>query len=185
MSDNQPLSLVEKLAVLRGRDLAEFRAIAELQRRISVESEKYLKSPVSEWPKIELHWDLSRESQRYSLDGNTKEEFDRRYPLGFCLGNVLLQDLDDRLCAFNHRTEAQLWEVGNPFSLAKLIIYLSEGRPISPPAVQVINRNEIFFLGGNHRYAVAKAIGETKLPIYVEPEHKEAIDSLLSINWEH
>lgn len=181
------LESVEKLVALRYKDSDEARVRRELQYRIRAESEQYLLAPVSAWPEIKINWDLSQESQRLSLDYSqafyTKPRFDRDYPEGFQLGWVFLSDFDAKLCAYNHRTEEQLWTVGDVSKLANLIVYLSQGRPVSPPAVRVNEKRELVLLGGNHRYAVAKAIGESTLPIHALPEHKDLLESLLPVRW--
>jgi hypothetical protein len=181
------LEFWEKLAAFRHKDTEEARAEQELRQRIRAESEKYLFTPVSQWPEMRINWDLSRESQRFSLDGYalasySKPRFDRDHPEGFILGWVPLLDFDAKLCASNHRTEEELWTVGRALTVAELIVYLSEGRPISPPAVRVAD-SEICLLGGNHRYAVAKAIGETELPIHALPGQRDLLESLLPVTW--
>jgi hypothetical protein len=181
------LESVEKLVAWRYKDSDEARARRELQDQIRAESEQYLLAPVSAWPEIKIKWDLSQESQHLSLDHSqafyTRPRFDRDYPEGFLLGWVSLRDFDAKLCAFNHRTEEQLWKVGDVFKLANLIVYLSQGRPVSPSAVRVTEQRELFLLGGNHRYAVAKAIDESALPIHALPGQKELLESLLQVRW--
>jgi len=180
---NTDLTFEEHQAVASGESLADTRAHIALRTRIQKESDKFYESPVEEWPPISINWDTKKQSQCFSLDGLSEEEFNRHYPEGFLLGFVDLKDLDAILCNFSRRDEGELWEVGNQNSLAYLIVYLSEGRPISPPLVKPITSNEVIFNGGHHRYAIAKVIGETRIPIHVEPEYKEELDSRLNIEW--
>lgn len=76
--------------------LENFRSKQALFRRISIESEKYIDAPSSEWPSIEFNWDLSKEGQRHSLDGERPKRFEEFYPSGFLLGWVALQEFGMR-----------------------------------------------------------------------------------------
>ena len=167
-----------------GETLEEYRAKLLLSKRLSKESKKYIDTPSSEWPPIEFNWDLSRESQRHSLDGERLSTFGEYYPAGFLRGFIALQDLDQRLCHYSRRDEGELWEVGSKDKLARLIVYLSEGRPISPPLVKPLGNGEIIFNGGHHRYAIAKEIREDVIPIHIQPEYQERIDEILHVRWE-
>lgn len=163
--------------------LEDFRSKQALLKRTSIESEKYIDAPSSEWPSIEFNWDLSKEGQRHSLDGESPKRFEEFYPSGFLLGWVALQEFDIKLCHYSRRNEGELWEVGSKEKLARLIVYLSEGREISPPLVKPVKDDEVIFQGGHHRYAIAKEIGEEPVPIYVEPEYQSKIDEILNVRW--
>jgi hypothetical protein len=167
-----------------GQNIDEYRAEKELHLRILQESKKYVSKPFSEWPAIEFNWDVSRKGQRYSLDGVHAELFEETYPEGFLLGFVNLRDFDTKLCHYSRRDEGELWSVGCESKLAKLIVYLSENRKISPPLVKPLETGEVIFQGGHHRYAIAKENGEIRIPIYVQPEYKPVIDKIFSIEWE-
>ena len=142
--------------------------------------------PVEEWPNIQFKWDISKASQRFSLDGCTKENFEQYYPQGLLLGWVSLSDFDAKLCHYSRRDTAQeLWACGCQWKLSRMIEYLAQGRPISPPLVKpTMNSSEIIFLGGNHRYAVAKALNINNIPILVSPQHAESLSCLCVISWE-
>lgn len=167
-----------------GETLEEYRSKRSLLQRLSKESEKYIDTPASEWPLIKLNWDLSRESQRHSLDGESPKNFAEYYPAGFLLGFITLQDFDQNLCRHSRRDEGELWQVGSKGKLARLIVYLSEGRPISPPLVKPLENGEVIFNGGHHRYAIAKEIGEDVIPIHVQPEYQERINEIFHVRWE-
>lgn len=156
---------------------------AELRCRIYEDAHKYLDSPVEKWPSINMNWDVSKESQIYTLDNRSKYDFKNNYPEGFLLGYVSLFEVDSILHSFSRRDEGELWEVGIASKLAGLIVYLSEGRPISPPLVKPVENDEVILLGGHHRYAIAKVIGVKRLPIYIAHEHKVKIDGLLAVEW--
>jgi ParB-like chromosome segregation protein Spo0J len=77
----------------------------------------------------------------------------------------------------------ELWELGCSAKLARLIVYLSESRPISPPLVKPVDDGEVILQGGHHRYAIEKVINEKEIPIHIEPEYKSKIDERLSVRW--
>lgn len=175
--------LEEVFAKMQGQTLEEYRTQLEFHARIDSESEKYLNQPVEKWPYIVMNWDTSKSSQRFSLDGQSQEQFLKNYPDGFCLGHANLAEFDKILCHFSRRDDGELWELGCPDRLAFLIVYLSEGYPISPPLVKPLESGEVILQGGHHRYAIAKAIDETEIPIHVVPEHKSQIDKLIRVRW--
>lgn len=174
----------ELLAVISGDDLKEYRVEKAIRMRMIEESKKYEGTPSSEWPAIEFNWDLSQEGQRFSLDGTSANDFLKYYPNGFLLGSVNLQEFDKKLCHYSRRDEGELWEVGFSDKLARLIIYLSEGRKISPPLVKPLKSGEVIFNGGHHRYTIAKELSVQSIPIHVQPEYKPEIDSILVVEWE-
>ncbi|WP_188115154.1 transcriptional regulator [Salinicola endophyticus] len=172
------------LAENAGETLEKYRAQRLLFQKLSRESEKYIDTHSLEWPPIKFNWDLSRESQRHSLDSASPKKFAEYYPAGFLLGFITLQELDKKLCHYSRRDEGELWEVGSKDKLARLIVYLSEGWPISPPLVKPLENCEVIFNGGHHRYAIAKEIGVDIIPIHIQPEYQERIDEILRIRWE-
>ena len=180
------INIDEILATINGRSLEEYRREMDFRNEIHAKSLKYLNKNSSEWPPINFNWDVSIESQRFSLDGTKKEEFLKYYPEGFSLGYVALSELDSVLCHYSRRDEGELWELGCSSKLASLIVYLSEGHPIAPPLVKPLEDcSEVIFQGGHHRYAIAKEIGERNIPIHVEPQFKNKIDLLLKVSWKN
>ena len=166
-----------------GLDLEVYRVNKALRLKILEKSHQYFETPCSKWPAIYFNWDLSKEGQRFSLDGEKEADFKISYPEGFLLGTVALSSFDKKLCYFSRRNEGELWSVGSKNDLAYLIVYLSEKRPISPPLVKPHMMGEVMLQGGHHRYTIAKEIGEIYIPIYVEPHHKKEIDNLIDVNW--
>lgn len=166
-----------------GETLESYRSKKILHSRISSEANQYIETDSSDWPPITFNWDLSKEGQRFSLDGENESNFKTHYPEGFILGKVELHDLNSKLCHFSRRDKGELWTVGCKSSLAYLIVYLSEKRPISPPLVKPHLMGEVMLMGGHHRYAIAKEIGEKYIPIYVEPKYRKEIDKLMEIDW--
>ena len=183
MSGSIKLSRVELHALIKGEDPVEAKRQAELRVRILKEAEHYIDSPVTSWPEISFNWDVSAGSQRFSLDGVTQNDFKKHYPDGFILGYVSLSEFDKILCHYSRRDEGELWELGSKHSLANLIVYLSEGRPISPPFVKPVDNGEVIFQGGHHRYAIAKVIGVDVFPIHVQGCNKAEIDKRINVDW--
>lgn len=173
------------LAANASQDIEEYRAEKALLMRISEESRKYVGKPSSEWPEIFFNWDLSKEGQCHSLDGTSKKDFAKHYPEGFLLGYVVLEEFDKKLCQYSRRDEGELWKVGSEDKLARLIVYLSENRKISPPLIKRLETGEVIFNGGHHRYAIAKEIGEDRIPIHIQPVYKAEIDVILNVEWEN
>jgi hypothetical protein len=180
---NEPMTMTEMLAVLNEDNLQEYREKRKVSDRIYDESRKYINTSPDTWPDISIHWDLSKESQLFSLDGCSDDEFSNQCPNGFVLGFVELEKFDQLLCIHNRRDVGELWGVGCKSKLAYLIQYLSEKKPISPPLVHPLENCQLAFLDGNHRYAIAKAIKVREIPIYVKPEFQRQISEIIPIRW--
>lgn len=101
MSGSIKLSTVELYALVNGEDPVEAKRQAELRVRISKEAEQYIDSSVTSWPEINFNWDVSTDSQRFSLDGVTQRDFKNHYPDGFILGYVSLSQFDKVLCHYS------------------------------------------------------------------------------------
>ncbi|MGP9491009.1 hypothetical protein [Psychrobacter sp. AOP7-B1-24] len=177
------MDMDEVFAAIAGETLEIHQEKYKLSSRISSEASHYMETDSSDWPPITFNWDLSEEGGRFSLDGENELSFKTQYPEGLILGKVKLDALDKKLCHFSRRDEGELWTVGSKSSLAYLIVYLSEKRPISPPLVKPHLMGEVMLMGGHHRYAIAKEIGEKYIPIYVEPKYRKEIDKLMEIDW--
>jgi hypothetical protein len=178
-----PLSTEEFIAGLRGKSIKEveaYRAVKKIEHEISLKSKKYKNKPPSEWPQITFNWDITIASQRFALDGVNQNDFATDYPNGFKLAWVNLKALDSKLCRHSKRNfPKELWGIGCKNKLAYLIAYLSEDRAISPPLIRVIKEKEIAINGGNHRFAVAKAIGLERIPVYYVDSEKDQLFKLL------
>lgn len=167
---------------IEGISVDVYRQQRAFKNDIRNKAEKVKNTPVEDWPEIKINWDLSKEAQRFCCDGMKQEEFDEYYPNGFFIYWVCLDDFDSVLGDYSRRDEGELWAVGSESKLAEMIIYLSEGHPISPPiSSYVTETNKIILSGGHHRYAVAKAIGEKNIPICMDMDNKIEIEKLIKI----
>ncbi|MEL0619352.1 ParB N-terminal domain-containing protein [Psychrobacter proteolyticus] len=177
------MDMDEVFAAIAGETLEVYQDKYKLRSRILSEASQYIETDSSDWPPITFNWDLSKEGQRFSLDGENELSFKTHYPEGFILGKVELEILDKKLCHFSRRDKGELWTLGRKNSLAYLIVYLSQNRPISPPLVKPHLMGEVILMGGHHRYAIAKEIGEKSIPIYVEPKYRKEIEKIMEIDW--
>jgi len=173
------------MAVINIKDLSTYKAEQVNHDDINKKAKRHKRLDPSEWPILDFKWDLNFDAQRFALDGYKIENFQKDFPRGFCLGWVLLQELDDKLCKHNRRERHELWKVGNPDKLARAIEYICRNNLITPPLVAPIpEQNLVCLKGGNHRYTVAKFSYQKCLPIYIEPENCESINSILNIYWD-
>lgn len=169
---------------LEGKFVKKNQEYINFKNEISKKAKKYKNKPVEDWPPIVINWDLNPSNQRFCLDGCTQKEFDSVYTEGFILGWTKLNDFDKHLCHYSRRDDGELWKVGDKSKLAEMLVYLSEGHPISPPLAKYNDESHlIIFWGGHHRYAVAKAINENMILICILPEEKSKINRLINVNW--
>jgi hypothetical protein len=173
----------ELFAQMDGVSVEEYRQHRELRAHLVSRSKPYINSPPEEWPPLRFFWDLKRSSQRFAFDGQKQPEFDECYPDGLRLGYVDVAAFDLRLCHFNRRATHEIWKVGFVSKLAEMIVYLEEGRPITPVAVGVTPQNELYLMGGNHRYTALKFHGVERMPIYVVPGSEANVETLVAVDW--
>lgn len=165
-----------------GLTLGAYRDLKAFDASLNEEAVKYWGAPPHSWPPLHFNWDHREESQRFALDGMRADSFAKAYPDGLRLGQVSLAEFDRHLCHFNRRSADGLWEGGFQSSLARMIVYLHRGLPITPPLVFVVD-GELALAGGNHRYAAAKASGLEVLHIYVEPRRVAVVERLIQVEW--
>ena len=174
----------DELAQVFGYENAEdYKRTIREQERISNKSKEFYNTPPEKWPLIKFNWDYRFESQRFCFDGLSHSDFEKTYPDGLVLGHMHLNEFDKYLCHFSRRDDNELWEVGFQSKLAEMIVYLSEGNPITPPIIKPLKSNEVIFQGGHHRYAVAKAIGCNNIWIYAFPEDVNILNQFINICW--
>ena len=173
-----------------GFDLEEMRAERAVRELVRNESEAYLSLMPESWPPITWNWDFSAKAQRYVHDGASPRNFAASHPSGLRLGWVRIEQFDAKLSHFNRRDGlGELWEVGDQRKLAEAIAYGRQGRPLTPPMVAPLgtekaeSATEVYLVGGNHRYTVAKFSGVVDLPIYVDPEVADAVAAIVPVRW--
>lgn len=174
-----------------GFDLEELRAERVVRESIWREAPAYHGLAPEAWPGLTWNWDFSAKAQRYVYDGLPPPKFKAAHPNGLRLGWVLVEQFDTKLSHFNRRNGiSELWALGDESKLAKAIAYARQGRPLTPPMVAPLptekadRATEVYLVGGNHRYTVAKFSGLIELPIYVEPELADAVAAIIPVRWE-
>lgn len=166
-----------------GVTIAEYRIDRALNGELHDEGESYRGLPPSLWPQLTFNWDFSRVGQRFALDGVTRQMFQSMYPDGLVLGRMPLESFDPHIVHFSRRdTIQELWSLGSASRLAKTIAYIHRGLPLTPP-IAGPQDGGVILRGGNHRYAIAKAIQLETIPFLVAPDEVDAMSKLLNVNW--
>lgn len=176
-------SFEKVLASAAGQTVRQYRASQRKHAVLQEKAEAFLDLPISQWPPLRVQWDLRRKSQQYTVDEPNRRKFWEWHPKGFLLGYVDTQELDAVLHELFRRDAESLWASGDRRKLAGVLVHLSEGRRLSPPLVHPCEPDYAVLQGGVHRYAVAKAIGESRIPIYVEPCRRETVHRLIDVQW--
>lgn len=171
------MTTAQVLDMLRGELPHDFRERAN--RRAKAKKLEGLN--IVDWPSFEVRWDLSKEAQHFSLDGETAADFLKSYPEGFRLAWVALEELDENLTEFNFRGPEEVWGVGDNRKAAGVLLDWIEGRAVSPPIVHPVENKQVCLGGGNHRLAVARAKGEVTVPILCAPHEWTAIEAVLQL----
>jgi hypothetical protein len=177
-------SHTEFVAELSGEDMDEWRRIRDIRQRLEPTVVALIDKPINEWPTFQIQWDLTKEGQRYTLDGCSQESFEKQYPNGLQVRWITLNDLNRVLCDYNRRTIEETWEVGSKRSLANNIAWAGDRQPVTPI---YIKQNSFFpeqikLEGGNHRYAMVNAMQVTILPVLVEQEDIAIIEKIITLN---
>ena len=183
MNTLKPMTTEEVLALFEDQNLDDFRKEAALHEELWAEAETYIDLPPQNWPPLIFNWDFKAESQHLALDGVKPTDFKLYYPYGFRLGWVQFIEFDNKLCHFSRRDgNDELWNLGFKSSLARVIVHLSRGLPITPPLVGINSVGELCIFGGHHRYAAVKATQYAELlPIYFEPLDYDSINNLVTL----
>ena len=127
--------------------------------------------PISHWPKIEVRWDLSVEARHHALDGMKASDFAGCYSQGdWVLLCVPLDELKVAFCSAARRTPDEVWKIGDPSKAARALFRWSEGKRMTPPMFGIWQGKEVTVTGGNHRVAIADAVGVRRIPAYLAQE---------------
>lgn len=173
----------EVFAALEGISVPEYQRERAFRDHHSTKAKDYYVLPPGQWPRLEFNWDLADSSQRFAFDGVSAADHAARYPEGLQLGYVEVEAFDAKLCHYNRRGAHELWDVGSSSKLGFMLSYLEEGHPITPVAVSVTPQEELFLLGGNHRYTAARFSGLFEMPIYVPAQDRERVEALIVVRW--
>lgn len=124
--------------------------------------------PIDQWPPIQIRLDLSVEARHHALDGEKASDFASRHSRGDWA--LLCLPMDELKASFRSsacRAPEEIWEVRSLDKAARALVRWSEGRRMTPPIYAIWEDREITVAGGNHRVAVADAVGVRRVPAHV------------------
>ena len=176
--------IYEQNALNDGWDLETYRYNQKIKELLTPLADEIEGKDPTQWPEFEINWDLKPESFCYAIDCMGPKKFTTCHP-NVLLGWVACEEFHDILHNFNKRECHELWELGFPSKLAKVIAHTSQGFPLTPVMVKPhpSSRKEIFLEGGNHRYAMVNAMKLVSMPILADIQYKESLSKLLNISW--
>jgi hypothetical protein len=99
------------------------------------------------------------------------------------LGKAAFSDFDPLLHPFFRLTSDSLWSTLDSRKLARAILHIANGTPVSPGHLCVHEEGGFHWGDGTHRYEVLKRSGSPVLYFLAEPEDVARIETLLSVEW--
>lgn len=180
-SDGDDLSLNEQLLVAIGVLTPE--GIRE-RARVWRESEPLIGLPPDEWPDFVIRWDYRWTSAHHSLDGVSREEFEKDNPPGSLdLVCVPVSGARTVFCANVRREEEGIWSLGDERKLAKALLWWIEGNRMTPPYLRLMRRGAegfagpdcVTFNGGHHRFSICAARKLNCFPAYIAAADLDAL----------
>jgi len=142
--------------------------------------------PIENWPQLYFNWDTSAHAYQYTIDSPSGLLPTDHSPFNYVLslGWASVSSIFNLLSPYSsQRDKPDLWDRGCPNKFARLLQHLSEGRPVSPPMLKVVESGHLFLSGGHHRYIIAQASGVLELPFYVDREHVDRLSAILPARW--
>ncbi|MFF8799872.1 MULTISPECIES: hypothetical protein [unclassified Methylobacterium] len=158
-------SLTQALAELRGTTIPD--PVEEERKR---KRERYLRGKaVKRWPAFQVDWDPEPGNFYRSRDATSASDFRAQHPNGVTLGDVPLSELDAALHVGSRRSAQEVWSIGERGKVARAIRHWEDGYAMTPPMLDQASDGTITIAGGHNRLAVARAKGETSVPILFDP----------------
>lgn len=133
---------------------------------------------VFDWPKLKILWDLDPGSQWWALDNATPKQFHIDYPNGLELVWVNTVDLNRDLVGLPFKTKKEMLATRLDKKTRKCIDNWIASKPLTPPYI-ILSGYKITPAGGIHRLQIARAEGETILPLLVEADQKNDIGEII------
>lgn len=180
------LSHEEISALLNGKiiDLASlemFRASRVNAHEIDDAAKQWLHRCVQDWPPIQAHWTVSPEHYHYSFDGVSREDLLQIYPGGLMCGWLEVGQLQSVLHHCSNMPTSEIWRRSD-YKVARAIEWWNRGREASPVFINLMPKGDSVCIGGgNHRFAVAVAIGEKEVPVIFKPGTAPQITQLVRV----
>jgi hypothetical protein len=173
------LTSYELLLVLnQGLTIDQARARIREEESVRAKAAELVNRPVKEWPEFDIRWDLDPRSFYWALDGASPSNLDQR---DLAIVSSTLVELDAVLSHHNWRGPDELWTLGDPLKLARILVHCSEGHPLTPPWIVPVG-NEVGLVGGNHRLAVCRAKEVTVVPLLVEKHCLPQVSAILRLD---
>lgn len=145
----------------------------------------YVNKPTSAWPPLKVNWAYDSAKWIYSFDGKFP---DWVQPDKLRLGRAPIAEIHKHL-VFNSKIHnlKEFWDGASEDKAEEVIRGWSVAESMSPPVLMSWpkgNCYEINLAGGNHRFNIAKLVGEINIPFLAIESHKEILTGLLpSVEW--
>ncbi|ELY5787850.1 hypothetical protein SNN57_003995 [Cronobacter sakazakii] len=144
-----------------------------------------------EWPstgQTDINWDLSLQGREYTFsppDNRILQPTNSEYfrPDSMVLGRALFSDLEPLLHPLFRHTPDTVWEVLDTWKLARAVLHIAKGWPVSPGHLCMHEAGGFFWGEGHHRYEVLKRSGNPCFYFLAVPDEVACIDSLLAVEW--
>jgi hypothetical protein len=162
-----------------GCSLAEARERSRERARIREAADKIEGKPLEMWPTFDVRWDLDPANFYRAFDGADPTSIDKNELVP--IQDVPLANVDVALTPYWHRTAEEAWSVGSPDKAARVIIHWEEGGLMTPPLLVPVNDGQLSIAGGNHRLAVARTKGVTRLPVLSKVADEARVRRILRV----
>lgn len=147
--------------------------------------------PPDRWPvsgqKV-INWDLSEGGRKHTigfrdsriLQPGDETDYDTSRMV---VGRASFCDTEPLLNTRFRWDLSWLWGVLDDQKLAKVILHISKGWPLSPVYLCLHEEGFLFLGEGNHRYQVVKSTGIPDFYFLADQKNTGTIDTLLPVEW--
>lgn len=141
------------------------------------------------WPstgQAGINWDLSVQGRAFTFPSPCLRVLQPASPAdlrtdSLVLGKAAFSDFDPLLHPFFRLASDTLWCTLDPRKLARAILHIAKGAPVSPGHLCVHEGGGFHWGDGTHRYEVLKRSGSPDLYFLAEPEDVASIETFLSV----
>ncbi|WP_407437640.1 hypothetical protein [Lelliottia sp.] len=145
----------------------------------------------NKWPtagQTKINWDLSVQGRLFTFPPPCSRVLHPASHTDFsidslALGKVTFTDFDPLLHPFFRLASESLWCTLDSRKLARVILHIAKGAPVSPGHLCVHDEGGFHWVDGTHRYEVLKRSGSPYLYFLAEPEDVPRIGTLVSVEW--
>ncbi len=163
------------------------RMAAEVQKTVQDQADEteislsVRNKPIEDWPEFQIKWDESIENLIRSHDGISQENFESKYSSGILIANVNMEEFDQKLFYNDFQTVSEFWDVGSPSKKSDAIAYWMLGGAMTPCFIKVHDTNTIKIVGGMHRSSVARAKGQTTIPVLFSQVEQSELEKVICL----